>query len=196
METQMPETTEVKEAEEPQKVLEPEKAPEQAKSEPAPKRGRPRKAAGTAKRGRPAKAAGAAKRGRPAKAAGAAKALKPRKAGPRKFKRYGAETRSELLAKYESLRSDGLTAQVAAQKVGVPYITLRKWQAAGGKAPGRRGRPPNRTAGRRGRPPAGGSPEQKRSVGKKGAVALVTPSGYRIEDLALEEVIRVLRELK
>ena len=154
------------------------------------KRGRKPKAAKTANRGRP---------GRPAKHAGSKQAKsamgKAGKVGRRK--RYSEEAKKELLARYESYRMDGLTAQDAARKAGVPYITLRSWHADSGTGPRRRGRPPKADKARRGRPRKQSQPGRPAgNVASTGALVLVTPSGYRIEAISPKDLVRVLEELR
>lgn len=120
-------------------------------------------------------------------------------------KRYTAEQQANLLKKYHDLRKAGTSADKAAKKVGVSYLTLLKWEKKAGKKfkkpkkakrkTAKRGRKPSKTAAlkkalkvpkKKGRPPKA----------KKGSLTLVTPSGFRIEGITSAELIKVLRGLK
>ena len=122
---------------------------------------------------------------------------KPKKAKKGKQgKRYSAKQQARLLKKYHELRKGGMSADKAAKKVGVSYLTLLKWEKKTGKRiKAKRGRPPGKKAAlkkalkvpkKKGRPPKV----------KKGGLTLVTPSGFRIEGITSAELIKVLRGLK
>ncbi|MBN2493796.1 MAG: hypothetical protein JXR96_04325 [Deltaproteobacteria bacterium] len=61
-------------------------------------------------------------------AGGRKRTRKARKTGRSGRRRYSAAEKTELLEDYQALRALGLTAHVAAKRVGVPYITLRSWE--------------------------------------------------------------------
>ena len=129
-----------------------------------------------------------------------AKKRKAAKKGKR-GKRYSAKRQATLLAKYHELRKGGMSAQKAAKKVGVSYLTLLKWEKATGKRiKTKRGRPP----GKKGMPKKAALKKAlkvpkrrgKPLKAKKGTLTLVTPSGFRIEGITSAELIKVLRGLK
>lgn len=134
------------------------------------------------------------KRKKPAKKKAAKKKTKKGKRG----KRHTAKQRAKLVDKYHELRKGGLSADKAAKKVGVSYITLLKWEKKSGKKlKSKRGRPPGKKAAlkkalkapkKRGRP-------KKETKSTRGHT-LVTPTGFRIEGISTSELIRVLKELK
>ena len=53
---------------------------------------------------------------------------KVKKTKKKTVRRYGGAEKIQLLEKYQKLRNEGSNAIPAAEKVGVPYITLRTWQ--------------------------------------------------------------------
>lgn len=132
-----------------------------------------------------------------AKKKAAKKKAKPKKkAKGKRGQRYTAKQQAKLVDKYHELRKAGASADKAAKKVGISYITLLKWEKKSGKKlKTKRGRPPGKKAAlkkalkvpkKKGRPPKA----------KKGGLTLVTPTGFRIEGISTSELIRVLRELK
>jgi len=113
--------------------------------------------------------------------------------------RYSDKQQQALLDKYHELRKSGATAEKAVKKVGVSYLTLLKWEKKYGK----------KIKTKRGRPAGNGSSSKKTALkkalkrpGKKVAaksdegLALVTPSGFRIEGISPAELIKVLRAMK
>ena len=69
-------------------------------------------------------------------------------------KRYTAKQQTQLLDKYHKLRKGGMSADKAAKKVGVSYLTLLKWEKKSGK----------RIKTKRGRP------KDKKGISKKAAL--------------------------
>ena len=121
-----------------------------------------------------------------------------RKQKGKRGKRYTAKQQAGLLAKYHELRKGVTSADKAAKKVGVSYLTLLKWEKKSGKkVKTKRGRPPGKKATlkkalkvpkKKGRPT---------TVAKKAeGHTLVTPSGFRIEGIATKDLIRVLKATK
>lgn len=170
------------------------------------KMGRSKKAAKPAKRkpGRPKKAKKAAKRkpGRPKKSGKKAAKKTARKRAGGKRRTYSATRKASLLKKYQELKASGMTAQVAAKKVGVSYITLRSWEkkGAGGAAANPRkvrkaGRPRKATKKKAGRPRKAGR-KAKAAPKARGHMVLVTPDGNRIEGISTNDLIKVLKALK
>jgi DNA-binding XRE family transcriptional regulator len=108
-------------------------------------------------------------------------------------KRYTNKQKSTLLSKYKGLRKSGSTAEKAAKKVGVSYITLLNWEKKSGKPKGKK-------AVRAALKKAVAAPKKRgRKPGtalKGGGLTLVTPAGFRIEGISTKELIRVLRGLK
>jgi hypothetical protein len=115
--------------------------------------------------------------------------------------RYTAKQQTRLLSKYHELRKGGTSADKAAKKVGVSYLTLLKWEKKSGRRiKTKRGRP----AGKRGMskktalkkalkvPKKRGRPPKTKQTG----LTLVTPSGFRIEGITSAELIKVLRGLR
>ena len=143
------------------------------------------------KRKKPAK-----KRAAKKKAKKTVKKKKKKAAKGKQGKRYTAKQQAKLLKKYHELRKGGMSADKAAKKVGVSYLTLLKWEKKSGKKfKTKRGRPPGKKAAlkkalkvpkKKGRP----------TKAKKGGLTLVTPSGFRIEGITSAELIKVLRGLK
>ena len=122
------------------------------------------------------------------------------KKGEGRGKRYSEQQKSKLLDKYHEARSGGMTAQQAARKVGISYLTLLRWEKSLGKAPPKTSRKAAKTgrknkAGRK--KTAGRKPGRKpgRPAGK-GDLTLVTPSGYRVEGITTAELIRILQAAK
>jgi len=121
--------------------------------------------------------------------------------GPKKGKRgkrYSAKRQTSLLDKYHELRKGGMSAEKAAKKVGVSYLTLLKWEKKTGKRiKSKRGRPLSKktvikkalkTPKKRGR--------KAKAAKKVEGHTLVTPTGFRIEGISTGELIRVLKALK
>jgi len=89
-----------------------------------------------------------------------------------------------------------MSADKAAKKVGISYITLLKWEKKSGKKfKAKRGRPAGKKSAmkkalkgskKKGRPPKS----------KKGGLTLVTPTGFCIEGITSAELIKVLKALK
>ena len=155
----------------------------------------------TAKRKKPAKR----KKKKTTKKKAVKKAKKKTKKGKR-GKRYTAKQRANLLKKYHELRKAGTSADKAAKKVGVSYLTLLKWEKKSGKRiKTKRGRPKGKkgiskkTALKKAlKVPRGRPLSKKRSRASKpaGGLTLVTPSGFRIEGITTKELIKVLRGMK
>jgi len=119
-------------------------------------------------------------------------------------KQYTDKQKSNMLAKYYEIRKSGTNAEKAAKAVGVHYNTILKWENKVGKpkvtniagktkptktesktmAPRRNA---NQKKGRKRTAPA---------TMKTGDIVLVTPDGFRIEGIAPQDLVRVLRELK
>lgn len=125
------------------------------------------------------------------------KRKKQAKRKTKRGKRYNAKRQATLLNKYHELRKGGTSADKAAKKVGVSYLTLLKWEKKSGKRiKTKRGRPARKNAAlkkalkvpkKRGRPA---------KAKKTGGLTLVTPSGFRIEGITSADLIKVLRGLK
>jgi hypothetical protein len=134
----------------------------------------------------------AARRKKPAKKRKAAKGKRGR--------RYSAKRQATLLNKYHELRKGGMSAQKAAKKVGVSYLTLLKWEKKTGKRiKTKRGRPKGkkRMSKKAALKKALKVPKgKKKAVKRAGGLTLVTPSGFRIEGITPAELIKVLRGLK
>ena len=108
-------------------------------------------------------------------------------------KRHSDKQKSTLLTKYHGIRKSGSTAEKAAKKVGVAYITLLNWEKKSGKPKGKKAiraalKKAVAVPKKRGRKPG--------TTAKTGGLTLVTPAGFRIEGISTKELIRVLRELK
>jgi len=147
----------------------------------------------------------AAKRPSFKKRSRAARTAEAKKAKGKQGKHYSAKRQANLLKKYHELRKGGTSADKAAKKVGVSYLTLLRWEKKSGKRIKiKRGRPSNK---KRSRTAKGAEAALKKALkvpkkrgrppkAKKGGLTLVTPSGFRIEGITSAELIKVLRRLK
>jgi len=112
-------------------------------------------------------------------------------------KRYSPEQQKSLIKKYHKLRNAGMNAQDAAKKVGITYITLLKWEKKScNTAPARRGRPPKKNMTSSKAPKQTTSTKSRKQTTLTGGIVLVTPKGYRIENITPEQLIKVLQELR
>jgi flagellar biosynthesis GTPase FlhF len=102
-------------------------------------------------------------------------------------KRYSDAEKQQLLSRYRELRNAGQTAKQAAASLGMPYLTLRRWElAVPATAPAEDVRRAQVRV-----PPYGPTVE----VTSQGHLTLVTPAGFRIEGLSTPELIRVIESL-
>jgi len=135
------------------------------------------------------------------------------KKGNGRGKRYSDKQKASLLDKYHAARSSGMTAQQAAKKVGISYLTLLRWEKSLGKAPpksagkGRKAGKKGKTTRKKsaGKRKAGRKKTSKKKTGRKKAgrkpdrpagkneLTLVTPTGYRVEGITTAELIRILK---
>jgi hypothetical protein len=116
--------------------------------------------------------------------------LKKSKDDSGRGKRYSGAQKASLLSKYRELRKGGLNAQMAANKVNVSYLTLRKWEKEAGLGKvGRLGSGKPANTGKRGRTESKNVTVTQTS----GKLSLVTPKGYRIEGLSPKDLIQVLK---
>jgi DNA-binding XRE family transcriptional regulator len=109
-------------------------------------------------------------------------------------KRHTNKQKSTLLTKYHGLRKSGSTAEKAAKKVGVSYITLLNWEKKPGKPKGKKAT--GKRAVRAALKKAVAVPKKrgrKPGIAKTGGLTLVTPTGFRIEGISTKELIRVSR---
>ncbi len=97
-------------------------------------------------------------------------------------KRHTDKQKSTLLTKYHGIRKSGSTAEKAAKKIGVSYITLLNWEKSAGR-PKKPGRMPGR------KPKAAVETTPAR-------LTLTTPGGFRIEADDPKDIIAVLMGLK
>ena len=97
----------------------------------------------------------------------------------KKGKRYSAQEKKDILAKYNSLRDSGMNAYDAAKKVGISYMTIRSWEKKAG-------------LGRRTKGPSGTKPA-KTSSGAAGGLSMILPNGNRIEGLTVDQVIKIVK---
>jgi histone H1/5 len=157
----------------------------------------PKKTGSSAKNtARAAKSKTGKKKAKRAKKAGRKPARKTQKKAAKKTakktknKRYSDKRRAELLAKYNALCSAGDTTKVAAEKVGVPYITLRSWEKKSGKPTGRKPSKARKQATKTQRPAKAPKP------GKRTGMTLTTPTGFRVEGISAAELVRVIKDLR
>ncbi len=102
-------------------------------------------------------------------------------------KRYSDAEKQQLLARYRELRNAGQTTKQAAASLGMPYLTLRRWELAEpAAAPAENVRRAQVRV-----PPYGPTVE----VTSEGHLTLITPAGFRIEGLSTPELIRVIESL-
>jgi hypothetical protein len=116
-------------------------------------------------------------------------------------RRYTDKQQARLLDKYHELRKGGTSADKAAKKVGVSYLTLLKWEKkVGRKIKTKRGRPKGRKgiSKKAALKKALKVPKARRKKAAKpaGGLTLVTPSGFRIEGITSTELIKVLKAMK
>jgi hypothetical protein len=111
----------------------------------------------------------------------------------KKAKRYSSKEKTDLLSKYAKLRNDGVTAQNAAAKLKIPYITLRSWEKKAGKGK----TPAQRSAHTELKKAFGSTTTKRNSVAslQNTGLTLVTPTGYRIERITTTDIIKVLKSL-
>jgi hypothetical protein len=109
--------------------------------------------------------------------------------------RYTESQKTSILSRYHDIRKAGESAVKAARKVGVSYLTLNKWEKQSGKRMSlRKGR--KKKAGKPGRPrKERAATKSTIALGERGLV-LVTPSGYRIEGISANDLIKVLKALQ
>lgn len=81
------------------------------------------------------------------------------------------EQKAELIKRYRELKADGVAAQQAAAKLGLPYITLRTWERQQENA------------------------EPVPLTKSKGPLVLRTPAGHRVEFSRIEDLIQVLKAI-
>ncbi len=113
-------------------------------------------------------------------------------------RRYSEKQKARKLSRYHQLREFGKTTGKAAKAVGVSYLTLLKWEKEGGR--------PGKKAGeidvekalsqalataKRGRKKRAAAPAKSPA-----GMVLVTPGGYRIEGLSMEDFYRLIEALK
>ncbi|MBN2496767.1 MAG: transposase [Deltaproteobacteria bacterium] len=111
----------------------------------------------------------------------------PKSKGGKRGKRYSADEKASLLARYGELRQSGKKIQEAAKAVGVSYITLHNWEKKKSK-PGRKPGPSARVQTTATRRPRG-------QILRDQPLTLVTPSGYRIEGITPRDLIQVLKAI-
>lgn len=120
------------------------------------------------------------------------------KKGDGRGKRYTDKQKASLVDKYHAARSSGMTAQQAAKKVGISYLTLLRWEKSLGKAPPKTTRRGKKAGGKKSTSRNKTAGEKKtgrkatRSAGR-GDLTLVTPTGYRIEGITTGELIKILK---
>lgn len=100
---------------------------------------------------------------------------------PKRY-RYPAELRRRILAHLERRRAEGATLSAVAAEVGVTTQTLRRWLE--------RDRQPAKL-----RRVVVTEPEPRPRSAVAERAILVTPTGYRVEGLSVEAVVRILRSL-
>ena len=93
--------------------------------------------------------------------------------------RTPAALRDEITVWARGLRSGGHTVGAVASAIGLSESTLGRWLSAQEQSAGIR---PVRVAG------------EARGI-ESGAVVIVTPAGYRLEGLSLDDAVNVLRRL-
>lgn len=97
--------------------------------------------------------------------------------------RYAPALRERVVVFAEEQRAQGESLQTVARKLGVPVRTLRRWHRA------RRSR-------RLWPVEVSSSPSGCAAPGERsGRYVLVSPSGFRVEGLGLEEIERLVRKL-
>jgi len=82
------------------------------------------------------------------------------------------EQKAELVKRYRKLKADGVAAQQAAAKLGLPYITLRTWEKQQQE-----------------------NAEPVPLTKSKGPLVLHTPAGHRVEFSRIEDLIQVLKAI-
>ncbi len=93
----------------------------------------------------------------------------------RKTKRYSEEFKRDALRLVNHLKASGWTQQAISKSLGMPWVTFKRWQESYEREK-----------------PGGFRPVK---VVDRKAVTLVSPSGWRIEGLTLDELVEVAGRL-
>jgi hypothetical protein len=113
---------------------------------------------------------------------------------------YGAAKRGQIVEEFRALIKAGASRQQALAQVGFSDQTLRHWEVARGLKPASsvvrsrylsQGRPEPSMGRKRGRPRKTPAAE----VQPTGGFVLVTPNGFRLEGIQLEDLLKVLQAI-
>jgi hypothetical protein len=106
---------------------------------------------------------------------------------------YSAQVRTNAVTLIRTRRAEGIGLGACAEELGISTVTLRKWlkAAADGDTPSQSAQDAS--------PPAAASPWRPVALSSNAAVdarlSLITPSGYRIAGLSLEQALAALGRL-
>lgn len=106
-----------------------------------------------------------------------------RRRGGGRGKRFDPELRSRIIAFAERRRREGASWNTIATELGACFETVRRWCGGGTLVPARQLRRVEVVS------------ERVVDVRARGALAVVTPNGLRIEGVGIDDVVALVRAL-